>query len=152
VRAGRWAAVDGEPVAEEIEDLAKRNKRELESRFTEKFWSILLKLRLAKGMILEYNQRIRQASILRQRAETESLLRESPSLRRLIEGDPVDACCYYRRAAESVAAEYGVEAGRQPSAPSVGRICSSEQSAGVVTKLHNSSGNLLRKPLVEQLR
>ena len=106
LRAGRWAAVDVEHVAEEIEDMAKRNKRELESRLTQ-ILEHLLKLRLAKGLILDYNRGGWEASILRQRGEIKSLLSESPSLGRLIDQQLIDAC--YRRAAASVAAEYGVE-------------------------------------------
>jgi hypothetical protein len=106
LRAGRLADVDIERVAEEIEDMGKSNARELESRLTQ-ILEHLLKLRLAKGLILEYNQGGWQASILRQRDELDSLLRQSPSLRRRIAPQLIDEC--YRRAAARVAAEYKVE-------------------------------------------
>jgi Domain of unknown function DUF29 len=77
-------AVDIEHVAEEIEDLGKRDKRELGSRLTQ-ILEHLLKLRLAKGLILEYSHRSWHASILRQQAEIDDLLRQSPSLGRLID-------------------------------------------------------------------
>lgn len=106
LRAGRLKDIDLEHVAEEIEDMGKRNARELESRVTQ-ILEHLLKLRLAKGVILEYNQGVWQASILRQRDELDVLLQESPSLRRRIGPDFIHKC--YRRAAARVAAEYKIE-------------------------------------------
>ena len=105
LRAGRLADLDIEHVAEEIEDMGKRNTRELRSRLTQ-ILEHLLKLRLAKG-ILEYNRGGWEASILRQRSEIDSLLNQSPSLNRLIDQELIDEC--YGRAAAIVAAEYGVE-------------------------------------------
>jgi hypothetical protein len=106
LRARRMEAVDIEHVAEEIEDLAKSNRRELENRII-RILEHLLKLRLAKGLILEYNQRSWHASIVRQQTEIDSLLRQSPSLGRLIDPEFIQAC--YLRAAAIVTAEYGVE-------------------------------------------
>lgn len=106
LRAGRMEAVDIEHVAEEIEDLGKRDQRELKSRVT-RILEHLIKLRMAKGLILEYNQRSWQASIVRQQNEIDSLLRESPSLGRLIEPELIEEC--YQQAAAVVTAEYGVE-------------------------------------------
>lgn len=106
LRTGRFVDLDAEHVAEEIEDMAKRNSRELESRITQ-ILEHLLKLRLAKGLVLEYNQGGWQASILRQRNELAQLLEESPSLNRKISPELIDRC--YRRAAAVVAAEYKVE-------------------------------------------
>jgi hypothetical protein len=106
LRAGRVKDVDLEHVAEEIEDMGKRNARELESRVTQ-ILEHLLKVRLAKGVILEYNQGAWQASILRQRNELDALLQESPSLRQRIGPDFIRKC--YRHAAAVVAAEYKVD-------------------------------------------
>jgi Domain of unknown function DUF29 len=106
LRAHRLADLDTEHLAEEIEDMGSRNTRELESRVTQ-ILEHLLKLRLAKGLILEYNQGPWKASILRQRNELSTLLRQSPSLRRFISADLIQAC--YRRATAVIAAEYKVE-------------------------------------------
>jgi hypothetical protein len=106
LRARSIEAVDIEHVAEEIEDMAKRNRWELKNRIT-RILERLLKLRLAKGLILEYNQRSWHASIVRQQNEIDDLLRESPSLRRLIDPELIQAC--YKQAAAVVTAEYGVE-------------------------------------------
>jgi Domain of unknown function DUF29 len=106
LRARHMEAVDVEHVAEEIEDMAKRNRWELKNRIT-RILEHLLKLRLAKGLILEYNQGSWRASIVRQQNEIDDLLRESPSLRRLIDPELIQAC--YQQAAAVVTAEYGVE-------------------------------------------
>lgn len=106
LRARRFADLDIDHVAEEIEDMGKSNARELESRISQ-ILEHLLKLQLAKGNLLEYNQTGWQASIVRQRNELDALLNESPSLRRLITPDLIRAC--YRRAARVVATEYKVE-------------------------------------------
>jgi Domain of unknown function DUF29 len=116
LRARRVEAVDIDHVAEEIEEMGKRNKRELGSRRTQ-ILEHLLKLHLAKGLILEYNQGSWRASILRQQAAIDSLLRESPSLGRLIDPELIEAC--YQQAA-AVVAEYGVEPPAQCPVP-VGR-------------------------------
>jgi Domain of unknown function DUF29 len=106
LRARRFADLDVEHAAEEIEDMGKSNVRELESRVT-RILEHLLKLRMAKGTILEYNQSGWQASIVRQRGELESLLRQSPSLKRKIGRELIKEC--YRNAAAVVATEYKVE-------------------------------------------
>jgi hypothetical protein len=103
LRARHMEAVDFEYVAEEIEDMAKRNRWELKNRIT-RILEHLLKLRLAKGLIL---QRSWHASIVRQQNEIDSLLRESPSLGRLIDPALIQAC--HQQAAAVVTAEYGVE-------------------------------------------
>lgn len=106
LRAGRLIDLDTEHLAEEIESMAGREKRELESRITQ-ILEHLLKLRLAKGLILEYNQGGWQASILRQRNELARLLQDSPSLKRKICPELIQDC--YRNAAVAVALEYKVE-------------------------------------------
>jgi hypothetical protein len=106
LRARRFADLDIDQVAEEIESIGRSNVRELGSRIAQ-ILEHLLKLRLAKGNLLEYNQTGWQASIVRQRNELDALLDESPSLRCLITPDLIRVC--YRRAAKVVAIEYKVE-------------------------------------------
>jgi hypothetical protein len=110
LRAGRWTDLDVEHLAEEIEDMSRRNARELESRMT-RILEHLLKLRIAGGAILHRNQRGWQASIIRQRTEIEALLRESPSLKCRITAESIEAC--YERAAAVVAAELGLDPPRE---------------------------------------
>jgi hypothetical protein len=106
LRTGRLDELDAEHLADEIEDMGKNNARELESRITQ-ILEHLLKLRLAQGLIQEYNQNGWRASILRQKRELASLLRQSPSLQRRVTPDFIQAC--YRDAAATVSAEYRVE-------------------------------------------
>src|SRR5713226_2577936 len=70
LRAGRFDEVDIEHVAEEIEDMGKRDKRELHSRLT-----VLLLHLLKSGC---------RSTIITQRAELEQLFEDSPSLMRTI--------------------------------------------------------------------
>jgi Domain of unknown function DUF29 len=51
LRARRFADLDIEHVAEEIEDRGKSNKRELECRITQ-ILEHLLRLKMSKGMLL----------------------------------------------------------------------------------------------------
>ncbi|MBV8731789.1 MAG: DUF29 domain-containing protein [Acidobacteriia bacterium] len=106
LRARRFADLDIDHIAEEIEDMGARHQRELDSRVTQ-ILEHLLKLRLAKGLILEYNQAGWQASVFRQRREIAKILRYSPSLRRLATLDLIREC--YKEAAAAVAIEYKVE-------------------------------------------
>jgi len=78
LRAGRLADLDIEHVAEEIEDMGKRNTRELRSRLTQ-ILEHLLKLRLAKG-ILEYNRGGWEASILQPRSTASNRQPSAPSV------------------------------------------------------------------------
>jgi len=79
LRACRFDEVDIEHVAEEIEDMGKRDKRELHRRLT------MLILHLLKWKWqLEKQTRGWQATLLTQRAELDRLLEDSPSLRRAI--------------------------------------------------------------------
>ena len=106
LREGRLAELDLDHLAEEIEDLGNRNAREVRSRITQ-ILEHLLKLKLARGVILEYNRGGWRASIVRERQELDALFEESPSLRRLVGPELLEAC--YQRAAERIAAEYRVE-------------------------------------------
>src|SRR5437588_4162789 len=94
LREGRVAELELDHLAEEIEELGKRNAREVQSRITQ-ILEHLLKLRLARGAILEYNQGGWRASVVRQRQELDALFSESPSLRRLLGPELLEAC--YRR-------------------------------------------------------
>jgi hypothetical protein len=79
LRAGRFDEVDIEHVAEEIEDMGKRDKRELHSRLT------VLLLHLLKWNSQPNKQSSGwQSTIITQRAELEQLFEDSPSLRRTI--------------------------------------------------------------------
>ena len=79
LRAGRFDEVDIEHVAEEIEDMGKRDKRELHSRLT------VLLLHLLKWNWQPNKQSSGwQSTIITQRAELEQLFEDSPSLRRTI--------------------------------------------------------------------
>ena len=61
LRARRFAELDLDHIAEEIEDMGKSNRRELRSRLTQ-ILEHLLKLKLAQGMLLEHSQSAWQAS------------------------------------------------------------------------------------------
>src|SRR5713226_718431 len=76
LRAGRFDEVDIEHVAEEIEDMGKRDKRELHSRLT-----VLLLHLLKWKWQPEKQTRGWQSTLLTQRAELGRLLEDSPSLR-----------------------------------------------------------------------
>ena len=78
IRQGKWSEIDPEAVAEELESLGKRDKRELESRL-EVLLRHLLKWRYqpqrwARGQSW-------RSTILEQRRRLTRLLQESPSLR-----------------------------------------------------------------------
>src|SRR3984893_586861 len=79
LRAGRFDEVDIEHVAEEIEDMGKRDKRELHSRLT-----VLLLHLLKWNWQPDKQSPGSQSPIISQRAELQRLLEDSPSLRRTI--------------------------------------------------------------------
>jgi len=79
LRAGRLDEVDIEHVADEIEDMGKRDKRELHSRLT-----VLILDLLKWKWQPERQTRGWQSTLLTQRAELDRLLEDSPSLRRAI--------------------------------------------------------------------
>ena len=79
LRERRFEDIDAEHVAEEIEDMGKRDKRELHSRLT------VLILHLLKWKWQPEKQtRGWQSTLLTQRAELDRLLEDSPSLRRTV--------------------------------------------------------------------
>ncbi len=100
LRAGRFDEVDIEHVAEEIEDMGKRDKRELHSRLT------VLILQLLKWKWQPEKQtRGWQSTLLTQRAELDRLLEDSPSLRRTV---PAAVAKVYPAALTTVALETGL--------------------------------------------
>jgi hypothetical protein len=105
LRAGDFAAIDMEAVADELEHMAGGEVHELRSRITQ-ILEHLLKLKLTTGPLLENNQRLWKGSILRQQAAIDSLLEESPSLGRLLTPELLGRC--YRGASRIVANDLDV--------------------------------------------
>jgi hypothetical protein len=83
LRAGDLREVDIEHVAEEIEDMGKRDLRELESRL-KRILEHKLKLEYLPLWMVERNRRGWMNSIREQAREGEKVLRDSPSLRRCL--------------------------------------------------------------------
>ena len=77
LRAGRFSEIDVEHVAEEIEDLGKREERELLSRLT-----VLVTHLLKWNCQADKKTSSWQSTMDTQRAELRRLLRQSPSLKR----------------------------------------------------------------------
>jgi len=102
LRAGRFDEVDIEHVAEEIEDMGKRDKRELHSRLT------VLILHLLKW---KWQPEKKSASwgsaIVTQRAELRRLFRQSPSLKAEVQDAVEDV---YSDAMEGATVETGLPA------------------------------------------
>ncbi|MBI3328376.1 MAG: DUF29 domain-containing protein [Nitrospinae bacterium] len=100
IRAGKWEAIDPESVAEEIESLGKRDRRELGSRLQ------VLVMHLLKW---RYQPAERSGSwrgtIEDQRTEILDLLDDSPSLRRQV---PAILAQRYPRARAKAGGETGV--------------------------------------------
>jgi hypothetical protein len=83
LRERRIEDVDWENVAEEIDDLAKSERRGVESQMV-RLLEHLLKLRYARETLRRNNARGWQLSVKDARIAAEKLLDESPSLRPLI--------------------------------------------------------------------
>ncbi|HEX4715608.1 MAG TPA: DUF29 domain-containing protein [Ktedonobacteraceae bacterium] len=77
LRSGRFSEVDVENVAEEIESLGRRDRRELKNRIIE-IIEHLLKITLLPDCDSVRGWRV---SVVKQRAAIQDLLEESPSLR-----------------------------------------------------------------------
>ena len=107
LRAGRFDEVDIEHVAEEIEDMGKRDKRELHSRLT-----VLILHLLKWKWQLEKQTRGWQSTLLTQMAELDRLLEDSPSLRRAIDAAVAKV---YPAVLKSVVLETGLSASTFPS-------------------------------------
>jgi Domain of unknown function DUF29 len=76
LRAGRMAEVDVEHLAEEVEDMGKRDRREVDSRVT-----VLLTHLLKWQKQPEHRSRSWKSTILAQRHDLGRVLQDSPSLR-----------------------------------------------------------------------
>lgn len=81
LRRGSFDLLDVGAVAEELEDMAKRERRELESRF-----KVLFRHLLQWEFQAERRSRSWRASVDEQRDEIDKLLRDSPSLRNEVPG------------------------------------------------------------------
>jgi hypothetical protein len=79
LRSGRFSQLDIENVAEELESMGRRDKREIDSRL-EVLLIHLLKWKLQEG----FRSGSWSGSIREQRSRIEDLLRESPRLRRQV--------------------------------------------------------------------
>jgi len=79
IRAGKWHEIDAEAVAEEIEDMARRDKRQLEHRIQTVIMH-LLKWHYQPEAHQEHRHSWR-STINVQRDRLELLLRDNPSLR-----------------------------------------------------------------------
>src|ERR1700730_267897 len=106
IRQGRLAEVDLEHVAEEIEDMGKRDRREVRSRL------IVLVMHLLKW---EFQPGRRtpswRSTIGERRTQIELIILDSPSLRRL----PFDElAATYTRAVERTIAQTGLDGDRFP--------------------------------------
>ena len=102
LRAGRLDELDIEHIAEEIEDMGKSQKRELESRLT-----VLLVHLLKWGWQRDKRSNSWKATVASQRAELRRLFRDSPSLKNQL---PKSVAESYRDAVEEASLETGLPA------------------------------------------
>jgi hypothetical protein len=102
LRDGELSAIDAANIAEEIESLGRRDRRELDSRLT-----VLLMHLLKWQRQPELRSRSWSATIREQRRQIEKLLRESPSLRSFVANALGQA---YNEACEDAAEESGLPA------------------------------------------
>jgi hypothetical protein len=106
LRSGQIAEADLENIAEELESLGNEQARALESRIAQ-ILEHMLKLRLTTGQLWEYNHRGWRASIVRQQAEIERLLKRNPSLKRELSPALLAGC--YADAAKAFAVGFEIE-------------------------------------------
>lgn len=92
LREGRLSELDVEHLAEELESMGKRDRRELISRF-----KILLGHLLKWQYQPDYRGRSWRGSIIEQRSEIRELIKENPSLRPYLPNSVIDA---YSKAVE----------------------------------------------------
>jgi Domain of unknown function DUF29 len=79
LRAGEFATLDVENIAEELESMGRRDRREIDSRL------VVLLAHLLKWQVqVGFRSRSWSATIREQRDRLEDLLRESPSLQSLV--------------------------------------------------------------------
>lgn len=100
LRHGRFEELDAENLAEEVEDMARSQNRELFSRLT-----IILQHLLKWRYQPEKRSGSWNATLVTQRAELEQLFEQSPSMKRNLPGVMARA---YRIAAAAGAAETGL--------------------------------------------
>jgi len=79
VREGRWADIDVENLAEEIDSLGSSNKKEIRSRL-----AVLIAHLLKQQVQPERETRSWETTILTQAREIEFVVMDSPSLRRML--------------------------------------------------------------------
>jgi len=100
LREGRISDVSMDEVAEELEEMARSQRRELVSRL-----SVLLAHLLKWRHQAERRSRSWHTTVTRERQEVAALLKESPSLRRTVASVLADA---YQRGAGLAASETGL--------------------------------------------
>ena len=100
LRAGRLDELDIEHLAEEIEDMGKSQRRELESRLR-----VLLAHLLKWGWQRDKRSNSWKATAANQRAELRAVFRDSPSLKTHLPESVAEA---YRDAVEEAALETGL--------------------------------------------
>src|SRR5580658_6063465 len=107
IRQGRLAEVDLEHVAEEIESMGRRDRRELRSRFM-----VLLTHLLKWERHPQKRTGSWRAPINEQRMQIELVIEDSPSLRRL---PPDELAAIYERAVNRAAGQTGLGTDSFPS-------------------------------------
>lgn len=106
LRAGRLDELDIEHLAEEIEDMGKSQRRELESRLR-----VLLTHLLKWGWQRDKRSNSWKATVANQRVELRGLFRDSPSLKTRL---PESLAESYGDAVEEAGLETGLPAGTFP--------------------------------------
>jgi hypothetical protein len=109
LRAGRLHDLDVENIAEELEGLARSDRRELRNRL-----EVLLAHMLKRDQRPEKRSRSWEATIDEQRSRIEDLLDDSPSLRREVAGAIAKV---YPRARRAAARDARLPLTRFPAAP-----------------------------------
>ncbi|QTA92638.1 DUF29 domain-containing protein [Desulfonema magnum] len=100
IREGKFSETDMENIAEEIEAMGRRDKRELVSRL-----AVLLTHLLKWQYEADFRSKSWKSTIVTQRSEIDSLLQDSPSLRHKL-NERIDSA--YSRAKNAAAAETGL--------------------------------------------
>lgn len=100
LRERKFSEIDMENIAEEIESMGKRDKRELSGRL-----AVLLTHLLKWQYEADFRSKSWKSTIVTQRAEIDSLLKDSPSLRYKLD-ERIDVA--YSRAKNSAVAETGL--------------------------------------------
>ncbi len=100
LRQGRFSELDIENLAEEVADMAKRDKREVENRI-----AVLIQHLLKWEHQAGKRSGSWEATIITQRAELDRVLEQSPSLRRSV---PEAVARVYLSAVRSAAKETGL--------------------------------------------